>query len=81
MRMVIIVTYRPDEMTPDEVHSIVNSTEPDDFSRTGRPTITRIALAPLSEIDIVHYVAATHPVQDCWQPILYQGDAQRMLPQ
>ncbi|KAF3343972.1 hypothetical protein VD0002_g8238 [Verticillium dahliae] len=76
MRMVIIVTYRPDEMTPDEVHSIVNSTEPDgkskycdhaadnhscstDFSRTGRPTITRIALAPLSEIDIVHYVAAT----------------------
>ncbi|KAM0335159.1 hypothetical protein ACHAQA_000200 [Verticillium albo-atrum] len=76
MKMVIILTYRPDEMTPDKVQSIINSTESDgkssfsnarksdhssspDFPRTGGPTVTRIALSPLSENDIVQYVAAT----------------------
>ncbi|KAL2755148.1 hypothetical protein ACRALDRAFT_2035796 [Sodiomyces alcalophilus JCM 7366] len=60
LRMVIVLTYRPDEMSPETIESIVNPLEPDaDYPHSGSPVVTKIPLNPLSENDIVQYVATT----------------------
>ncbi|KAH7156977.1 hypothetical protein EDB81DRAFT_881270 [Dactylonectria macrodidyma] len=59
MKMVIIVTYRPEELSPEKVQSIINPIESDEFPRASSPRVTHIPLSPLSEDDIVQYVSTT----------------------
>ncbi|KAM7214183.1 Two-component system protein A [Rhypophila decipiens] len=59
LKIVIIVTYRPEELAPERVQAILNPVKSDDYGRRGSPTITKIVLTPLGEEDIVHYVSAT----------------------
>ncbi|KAK3943473.1 hsp90-like protein [Diplogelasinospora grovesii] len=59
LKMVMIITYRPEELSPDKVQQLVSAPDSEEFLRAGSPTITKITLAPLSEEDIVHYVSAT----------------------
>ncbi|TVY19554.1 Hybrid signal transduction histidine kinase K [Lachnellula arida] len=78
MKMVILVTYRPDEILPEKIKGIIEPPNTEgisidahfipvlvsaDFSteyiKTGGVGITRITLKPLTEDDIVTFVAAT----------------------
>ncbi|KAG5974062.1 hypothetical protein E4U55_000128 [Claviceps digitariae] len=59
MRMLIIMTYRPEELSRERMDKIIHPVESDEISRNSRPRVTRICLAPLSEADIVDYVSAT----------------------
>ncbi|CAK7568192.1 MAG: Chk1 protein kinase [Sporothrix epigloea] len=59
LQMVIIVTYRPEEMSPERVMSILNPPDLEDYKKKNGPTITRIQLRPLTEEDIIRYVAIT----------------------
>ncbi|KAH8596837.1 HHK1, histidine kinase-group X protein [Bisporella sp. PMI_857] len=61
MKMIIIVTYRPDEILPEKIRGVIelqgdNTEEHVKFTGLG---VTQINLRPLSEEDIVQYVAAT----------------------
>jgi signal transduction histidine kinase/predicted ATPase/CheY-like chemotaxis protein/serine/threonine protein kinase len=77
-KMVIIVTYRPDEILPERISGIINPPNTEGISlntrvhsvlsianisleyiKSGSVGVTRITLNPLSEDDIVQYVAAT----------------------
>ncbi|KAF7535257.1 hypothetical protein G7Z17_g13234 [Cylindrodendrum hubeiense] len=58
MKMVIIVTYRPEELSAEKIQNIINPAESDEFPRTS-PRVTHIPLSPLSEDDIVQYVSTT----------------------
>lgn len=59
MRLIIIITYRPDEFTPEKVQRLLSPPESTDYPRSGGPKLTKITLAPLCEEDIVQYVSAT----------------------
>ncbi|KAG6002085.1 hypothetical protein E4U21_003465 [Claviceps maximensis] len=59
MKMLIIMTYRPEELSREHLDKIIRPTEVDENSRNNRPRVTRICLEPLSEPDIVDYVSAT----------------------
>ncbi|CAK7234784.1 Chk1 protein kinase [Sporothrix curviconia] len=59
LRMVIIVTYRPEEISPERVMSILNPPDSDDYKKKKGPTITRIQLRPLNEEEIIRYVSMT----------------------
>ncbi|KIH95236.1 histidine kinase group protein [Sporothrix brasiliensis 5110] len=59
LRMVIIITYRPEEISPEKVLRILKSPDPDDVQKKGGHTITRIQLRPLNEEDIIRYVSLT----------------------
>ena len=59
MKMVIIITYRSDELSTERMNSIIHPPDTDEFPRSGAPTVTRIPLAPLNEDDIVQYVSTT----------------------
>ncbi|KAK2590007.1 Chk1 protein kinase [Conoideocrella luteorostrata] len=59
MRMLIIMTYRPDELSREKMDKIIHPAEMEEIPRNSRPRITRITLEPLSETDIVNYVSAT----------------------
>lgn len=60
MKMVIIVTHRPDELSNNYMQKILNPPESDDFpGSSGGPKVTSISLSPLSEEDIVSYVSTT----------------------
>ncbi|CAH0014654.1 unnamed protein product [Clonostachys rhizophaga] len=59
MKMVVIVTYRPDELSPERVQRILHPPESEEFPRSGGPVVTRIPLSPLNEEDIVEYVSKT----------------------
>ncbi|KAF7551048.1 hypothetical protein G7046_g7830 [Stylonectria norvegica] len=54
MKMVVIVTYRPEELSPEKLQNILHPPESD-----GSPLVTKISLSPLSEGDIVEYVSTT----------------------
>ncbi|KAL2891015.1 Hybrid signal transduction histidine kinase J [Ceratocystis lukuohia] len=58
IRMVVIMTYRPDEISAERVHGLIHPIDCEDCTRPG-PTITKIRLNPLKDGDIVTYVAAT----------------------
>ncbi|PHH60810.1 hypothetical protein CDD81_1161 [Ophiocordyceps australis] len=58
MKMVIIMTYRPEELSRDRMDRIIHPPEPDEFSLTTRRVVTRITLSALTEDDIVEYVSA-----------------------
>lgn len=59
MRMVIILTHRPDEISVEKIQRVIHPPDLDQHSRPGAPVVTRIALQPLSEDDIVQYVSTT----------------------
>ncbi|EHK15462.1 uncharacterized protein TRIVIDRAFT_184876 [Trichoderma virens Gv29-8] len=59
MKMVVIVTYRPEELPPAKLQVVVQPLEADEFPRNSRTQVTRIVLNPLSESDILQYVSAT----------------------
>ncbi|CAJ0552040.1 Ff.00g060190.m01.CDS01 [Fusarium sp. VM40] len=59
MKMVIIMTYRTEEITWEKIQSMIHLPENEELSRSGGPLVTRIALSPLSEDDIVQYVSTT----------------------
>ncbi|CAL3963255.1 unnamed protein product [Diplocarpon coronariae] len=61
MKLVIIVTYRPDELLPERIKGILEppNTEGTKQINGGGVGVTRIVLRPLNEDDIKKYVAAT----------------------
>ncbi|KAI0837355.1 putative histidine kinase HHK1p [Hypoxylon sp. FL0890] len=60
LKMVLIITYRPEELSPDRVQRILQPAETDgEHPKTGGPKITRIVLLPLTEYEILQYVATT----------------------
>ncbi|KUJ15514.1 HHK1, histidine kinase-group X protein [Mollisia scopiformis] len=59
MKMVIIVTYRPDEILPERIKGIIEPPNSQEYIKTGGVGVTRVTLKPLSEEDIKQYVAAT----------------------
>ncbi|KAK3314985.1 hypothetical protein B0H66DRAFT_452847, partial [Apodospora peruviana] len=59
LKMAIIITYRPEELAPEDVQKIISPPKSEEFPRSAGPTITNITLTPLSEDDIVQYVSAT----------------------
>ncbi|KAK4122657.1 hypothetical protein N657DRAFT_620631 [Parathielavia appendiculata] len=59
LKLMLIITYRPEEMSFETVRDILSPAKSDDSSRTGGPIMTRITLMPLGEEDIVRYVSAT----------------------
>jgi signal transduction histidine kinase/predicted ATPase/serine/threonine protein kinase/DNA-binding NarL/FixJ family response regulator len=59
MRMLIILTFRPDEMAPERVLSILQPPVSEEFPRAAIPTVTRVTLSALDEDEITQYVAMT----------------------
>ncbi|TDZ34781.1 Two-component system protein A [Colletotrichum spinosum] len=59
MKMVVIITYRPEELSPERVQSIIQPPEAEEFLRSGGPIVTRIRLSPLGEEEIIQYVSTT----------------------
>ncbi|KAJ3477246.1 hypothetical protein NLG97_g8888 [Lecanicillium saksenae] len=59
MRMIIIVTHRPEELTAERMQSVICSPEIQELPRSSRPTVTKLKLAPLTEAEVLKYVATT----------------------
>ncbi|EAA26684.2 hypothetical protein GE21DRAFT_3187 [Neurospora crassa] len=60
MKMVIIITYRPEEIGPEKVLQILSPPKSEELPRgAGAPIMTKIKLTPLSEDDIIHFVSST----------------------
>ncbi|KYK55260.1 ATPase-like, ATP-binding domain protein [Drechmeria coniospora] len=57
MKMVIIMTYRPEELSSDRMERIIYPQEQEDAPHNGRPTVTKISLSPLTEDDILEFVS------------------------
>ncbi|OAA63017.1 two-component sensor protein histidine protein kinase [Cordyceps fumosorosea ARSEF 2679] len=69
MRMVIILTHRPEELSAEKMQSVVYSPEIQELPKSSRPTITKLKLAPFTEAEVLKYVAATlaRPTDDILQ--------------
>ena len=59
LKMVLILTYRPEDMSAEAMQKIVNPPKTEDFPRGGAPVVTKIALSPLNEDEITRYVSVT----------------------
>lgn len=59
MKMVIIVTYRPEEILPEKIKGILDPPNTEEYIKTGGVGITRVTLKPLNEEDITQFVAST----------------------
>ncbi|KAI1632632.1 putative histidine kinase HHK1p [Biscogniauxia mediterranea] len=59
LRMVIVVTYRPEDMDPGKVQRILQPVETDEHPKAGGAKVTRIVLSPLTESEILQYVSST----------------------
>lgn len=59
MKMVILVTYRPEEVLPERIKGIIEPPNTEEYLKIGGIGITRVILKPLNEDDIVTFVAAT----------------------
>ena len=59
LKMVMILTYRPDELSPEKMQRIICPPDMDELPGNVRPVITRISIAPLCEQDVVEYVSVT----------------------
>ncbi|TLS25924.1 hypothetical protein PpBr36_07189 [Pyricularia pennisetigena] len=59
LNMLILITYRPEEMTAAKMQKILTPPDLEDPIKSTGLTITRIPLSPLVEDDIAKYVAAT----------------------
>ncbi|KAI1269786.1 putative histidine kinase HHK1p [Xylariaceae sp. FL1019] len=59
LKMVLIVTYRPEELAPERLHKILHPAENEETSMNGSSRVTKITLSPLTENEIVQYIAFT----------------------
>ena len=59
MRMAIILTHRPEELSAEKMQSVVYPAEIQELPKSSRPTVTRLKLAPLTEAEVLKYVATT----------------------
>ncbi|KAI3341259.1 putative histidine kinase HHK1p, partial [Ustulina deusta] len=59
LKMVLIVTYRPEELAPEKVHKILNPVEREETPKSSYSKVTRVILAPLTEDEIGQYVGYT----------------------
>lgn len=59
LKMVMIITYRPEELSPEKVQKIIAPPELEDLPRWRAPSVTRIKLEALGEDEIVQFVAST----------------------
>ncbi|OIW27385.1 hsp90-like protein [Coniochaeta ligniaria NRRL 30616] len=59
LKMVIIITCRPEEFPVEKLKRVLNPSESGETPRFGGPTVTKITLRPLNEEEIVDYVATT----------------------
>jgi signal transduction histidine kinase/predicted ATPase/CheY-like chemotaxis protein/serine/threonine protein kinase len=59
LKMVVIITYRPEGNALEMVQKIVSPPKSEEPSRSGIPTTTKLVLQPLGEDEIVHYVSTT----------------------
>ncbi|KAK3905363.1 hypothetical protein C8A05DRAFT_12807 [Staphylotrichum tortipilum] len=60
LKLMLIITYRPEDMAFETVQRILSPPKSDDFPRGfGGTHTTKITLSPLKEEDIVRYVSAT----------------------
>ncbi|KAK4189996.1 Two-component system protein A [Podospora australis] len=59
LQMMVIITYRPEEMAPEKVQRIISPHKSEENSRPKGPIITKITLRALNEEEIVRYVSAT----------------------
>ncbi|KAG9234466.1 HHK1, histidine kinase-group X protein [Amylocarpus encephaloides] len=59
MKMVLMVTYRPDEILPERIRTILEPSDSEEYIKASGVGITRVVLRPLREDDIVTFVAAT----------------------
>lgn len=58
LKMVIVMTYRPEEFSPEKVQKLI-SPEFDDQLKRGGPLLTRIRLSPLVDDETIQYVSTT----------------------
>lgn len=59
MKMLIIMTYRPEEFSREKLDRMLYPAGLDENHRNSRPRVTRVSLAPLTEAEILEYVSAT----------------------
>ncbi|KAJ3577052.1 hypothetical protein NPX13_g3516 [Xylaria arbuscula] len=62
LRMVLIITYRPEELSPEKVHRILHPAESEENPKSSGSSgsrITRVVLKPLTEDEIGRYVGYT----------------------
>lgn len=58
LKMVVIITFRPEEMSPERVQRIVQPAEIEDSKSSG-PRLTRIVLSHLNEAEVLQFVSCT----------------------
>lgn len=58
LKIVLIITYRPEELPSEKIQKILQPLETED-PKPGGPRITKIVLSPLTEYEILQYVAST----------------------
>ncbi|KAK4132846.1 hypothetical protein BT67DRAFT_384150 [Trichocladium antarcticum] len=59
LKMVLIITYRPEDMASETVQKIITPPKTEDQPRAKAPSTHKITLAPLREDEIVRYVSTT----------------------
>lgn len=59
MRMIIIVTHRPEELSAEKMQSVICSPDIQELPKSSRPAVTRVKLVPLTEAEVLRYVATT----------------------
>lgn len=59
LKMVVIITYRPDEISKERVQRILQPADDEEHPKASGPRITRIVLSPLNEAEIIQFVAST----------------------
>ncbi|KAI1422771.1 putative histidine kinase HHK1p [Xylaria sp. FL1777] len=59
LKMLLIVTYRPEELAPEKVHKILHPIETEETPRSSCAKVTKVVLAPLTEDEIGRYVGYT----------------------
>lgn len=59
LKMVLIITFRPDEMPQEQVQRILQPADSEEHSIMSAPRITRIILSPLNEPEVLQFVAST----------------------
>ncbi|KAH7040516.1 putative histidine kinase HHK1p [Microdochium trichocladiopsis] len=66
LKILLILTYRPDELDLDKLERVISPAEPEDHPKAVGPRVTTINLSPLSEAEIIQYVATTlcRPAED-----------------
>ncbi|KAI0437730.1 putative histidine kinase HHK1p [Xylaria telfairii] len=59
LKMVLILTYRPQELNPTKLYKILHPVEVEELPTANSSKVTRIVLSPLTEDEIVRYVGYT----------------------